>query len=129
MIRSTGSSSIGSVRTTLNIADDVLLAAKELGKRERKSTGRVISELARRALLRSEVPHAAEGRDGEPETFFGFRPLPRRGVLVMHDIDDVPVGHVASVLGIPLFTVYSRLRKARRELEAAVRRLLKEADA
>ncbi|HMF43627.1 MAG TPA: sigma-70 family RNA polymerase sigma factor [Polyangia bacterium] len=56
-------------------------------------------------------------------------PLPRRAVLVMHDIDDVSVGNVASVLDIPLFTVYSRLRKARRELEAAVRRLLKEADA
>jgi RNA polymerase sigma-70 factor (ECF subfamily) len=54
-------------------------------------------------------------------------PLPRRAVLVMHDIDDVPVGEVASVLDIPLFTAYSRLRKARRELEAAVRRLLKEA--
>ncbi len=56
-------------------------------------------------------------------------PLPRRAVLVMHDIDDVPVSHVASVLEIPLFTVYSRLRKARRELEAAIRRMLKEADA
>ena len=56
-------------------------------------------------------------------------PLPRRAVLVMHDIDDVPVGEVAAVLAIPLFTVYSRLRKARRELEAAVKRMLKEADA
>ena len=56
-------------------------------------------------------------------------PLPRRGVLVMHDIDDVPVSEVGSALDIPLFTVYSRLRKARRELEAAIRRLLKEADA
>ena len=56
-------------------------------------------------------------------------PLPRRAVLVMHDIDDVPVSEVASILEIPLFTVYSRLRKARRELEAAIRRLLKEADA
>jgi RNA polymerase sigma-70 factor, ECF subfamily len=55
-------------------------------------------------------------------------PLPRRAVLVMHDIDDIPVGQVAAALEIPLFTVYSRLRKARRELEAAVRRLLKEAD-
>ena len=54
-------------------------------------------------------------------------PLPRRAVLVMHDIDDVPVGEVASMLDIPRFTVYSRLRKARRELEAAVRRILKEA--
>jgi RNA polymerase sigma-70 factor (ECF subfamily) len=56
-------------------------------------------------------------------------PLPRRAVLVMHDLDDVPVGEVAAVLAIPRFTVYSRLRKARRELEDAVRRTLKEADA
>ena len=56
-------------------------------------------------------------------------PLPRRAVLVMHDIDDVPVSEVAVVLEIPVFTVYSRLRKARRELEAAMRRMLKEADA
>jgi RNA polymerase sigma-70 factor (ECF subfamily) len=54
-------------------------------------------------------------------------PLPRRAVLVMHDIDDVPVEDVAAALGIPRFTVYSRLRKARRELEAAVRRLTNEA--
>ena len=56
-------------------------------------------------------------------------PLARRAVLVMHDIDDVPVREVAAVLDIPLFTVYSRLRKARRELEAAIRRVLREADA
>jgi RNA polymerase sigma-70 factor (ECF subfamily) len=56
-------------------------------------------------------------------------PLPRRAVLVMHDIDDIPVSQVASTLDIPLFTVYSRLRKARRELEAAIRRIVKEADA
>ena len=50
-------------------------------------------------------------------------PLPRRAVLVMHDLDDVPAAEVASALGIPRFTVYSRLRKARREMETAVRRL------
>ena len=56
-------------------------------------------------------------------------PLRRRAVLVMHDLDEIPVADVASVLGIPLFTAYSRLRKARRELEVAVRQLLREADA
>ena len=55
-------------------------------------------------------------------------PLPRRAVLVMHDLDDSPVAEVAAVLAIPLFTAYSRLRKARRELETALRRLLKEAE-
>jgi RNA polymerase sigma-70 factor, ECF subfamily len=55
-------------------------------------------------------------------------PLRRRAVLVMHDLDDIPVADVASVLGIPRFTAYSRLRKARRELEVTLRRLLREAD-
>jgi len=47
-------------------------------------------------------------------------PLPRRAVLVMHDIDQVPVQEVAATLSIPLFTAYSRLRKARLELGAAI---------
>jgi RNA polymerase sigma-70 factor (ECF subfamily) len=56
-------------------------------------------------------------------------PLPRRAVLVMHDLDDVPMAQVASALSIPRFTAYSRLRKARRELEVALKRLLKESEA
>ena len=53
-------------------------------------------------------------------------PMPRRAVLIMRDLDDVSMEDIAAVLSIPRFTAYSRLRKARRELEAAVRRLLKE---
>jgi len=51
-------------------------------------------------------------------------PLRRRAVLIMHEIDDVPVAVVAAALKIPKFTVYSRLRKARRELASALRRML-----
>ena len=47
-------------------------------------------------------------------------PLERRAVLIMHDLDEVPVKAVAAALSIPLFTAYSRLRKARRELKAVV---------
>lgn len=53
-------------------------------------------------------------------------PLPRRAVVVMHDIDEVPVVEIASALKIPLFTVYSRLRKGRIELGTALRRLARE---
>ena len=53
-------------------------------------------------------------------------PLQRRAVLVMHDLDEVPMGQVAKALSIPLFTAYSRLRKARKELEAAIRRIGRE---
>jgi hypothetical protein len=38
------------VRTTLDIDDDVLQAAKELAAARKKTTGQVLSELARKAL-------------------------------------------------------------------------------
>lgn len=50
-------------------------------------------------------------------------PLVRRALLIMHELDEVPVGEIAKTLRLPLFTVYSRLRKGRRELEKALRRM------
>jgi RNA polymerase sigma-70 factor (ECF subfamily) len=47
----------------------------------------------------------------------------RRAVLVMHDIDETPMPLIAEVLGVPLNTGYSRLRLARVDFAAAVRRL------
>ena len=52
-------------------------------------------------------------------------PLDRRAVLLMHDLDETPMREIAAELRIPLFTVYSRLRKARKELDAALTRLQK----
>ena len=49
--------------------------------------------------------------------------LDRRAVLLLHDIDDVPVPEIAKLLRIPLDTAYSRLRLARAQLAAAVTRL------
>ena len=54
-------------------------------------------------------------------------PLPRRAVLVMHDIEELPMRVITATLSVPLFTGYSRLRKARREFEAAVEALRREA--
>jgi RNA polymerase sigma-70 factor (ECF subfamily) len=51
--------------------------------------------------------------------------LDRRAVLLLHDIDEVPVPAIAQELGIPVPTAYSRLRLAREELTAAVTRLRK----
>jgi RNA polymerase sigma-70 factor (ECF subfamily) len=53
-------------------------------------------------------------------------PLPRRVVVVMHDLDGVPIADVAQQLHISRFGAYARLRKARKELANAVRRLLRE---
>jgi RNA polymerase sigma-70 factor, ECF subfamily len=50
-------------------------------------------------------------------------PLERRAVLILHDVDEVSMREIAEELEIPLFTAYSRLRKARKELDAALVRL------
>ncbi|HEX3769426.1 MAG TPA: RNA polymerase sigma factor [Polyangiaceae bacterium] len=48
--------------------------------------------------------------------------LSRRAVLVLHEIEEMTAREIASVLGIPLNTVYSRLRVGRLELEQALAR-------
>jgi|GEM_PF-2145961 len=50
------------MRTTLDIADDILFAAKELAQREKKSLGQVISELARRAFVAPATPSPSGAR-------------------------------------------------------------------
>jgi hypothetical protein len=73
------------MRTTLDIADDVLVAAKDLGRREKKTAGQMISDLARRALISVSLPQAKSARTGKSEEFHGFRPFPRRGGLVSNE--------------------------------------------
>jgi hypothetical protein len=66
------------MRTTLNIEDDVLYAVKERARRERRTAGEVLSELAREALTgRHRGDEIAKG-----ESFYGFEPFPHRGPAV-----------------------------------------------
>jgi hypothetical protein len=44
------------MRTTLDIDDDILQAAKELAQAEKKTAGQVLSELARKALTQATRP-------------------------------------------------------------------------
>ncbi|MCC6870381.1 MAG: CopG family transcriptional regulator [Burkholderiales bacterium] len=59
------------MRTTLDIDDDVLLAAKERVRRERTTAGQVISALARSALTDTPPPFTLT----KTEAFHGFRPF------------------------------------------------------
>ena len=76
--------SITLMRTTLDIDDDVLRAAKELARAGKRSAGEVISELARQSLTRTAGPLDAamlEVRDG-------FVLLPSRGGVVTKELVD-----------------------------------------
>jgi hypothetical protein len=64
------------MRTTLEIDDDVLQAAKELAKAEKKTAGRVLSELARKGLT---VPGETEPMLEDLVLKNGFYVFPRSG--------------------------------------------------
>ena len=72
------------MRTTLDIANDVLQAAKERARREKRTTGEIISELARRALNAPPEPAHAP----PPKVRNGFRPFPKRGGIVTNELID-----------------------------------------
>jgi hypothetical protein len=66
------------MRTTLEIDDDVLAAAKELAEQQKTTAGRVLSDLARQALTRP-VRRAQLQRNG-------FSVLPKRGDVVTTEL-------------------------------------------
>lgn len=66
------------MRTTLTIDDDVLLATRERARRDGRTVGQVLSELARQALT---TPQPADAAPDTPD-FHGFAPLPHRGTTV-----------------------------------------------
>ena len=71
------------MRTTINIDDDVLLAVQERARRERRTSGMVLSDLARQALTGQHDRSGEEGADHH-----GFRPLPSRGKAVSNALID-----------------------------------------
>ena len=83
------------MRTTLDIADDVLFAAKEIARRDKKPLGQIISDLARRAFAQpaqgtaqaGEVL-AAQHQVSENLADYGIHPLPARGSIVSNELID-----------------------------------------
>lgn len=73
------------MRTTLDIDDDVLLAAKERARREGRTAGEVVSALARRGL---QAPRDIPSGVAEPAAIYGLRPLPSRGGVVTNELID-----------------------------------------
>lgn len=73
------------MRTTLDIDGDVLIAAKELARRERKTVGKLVSDLMREAL-RARAGSARETR--ARRELYGFKPIPAGGSVVTNELVD-----------------------------------------
>lgn len=69
------------MRTTLDLDDDVLLAVKERARRQKRTAGEVLSELAREALVGKAAPSSVRSAHG-------FAPLPHRGPAVSNALID-----------------------------------------
>ena len=76
------------MRTTLNIDNDLLLAVREIARRDSESMGRTVSHLLRQVLARDESD--GTGRMDALAPFgmdeFGFRPFPPRGGNVTNEL-------------------------------------------
>jgi hypothetical protein len=66
------------MRTTMNIDDDVLQAARELATKQKSTAGRIISALARRTLVGAARPKRPRTKNAVPV-------LPRRGDVITLD--------------------------------------------
>jgi hypothetical protein len=76
------------MRTTLDIDDDVLAAAKELAQAQNSTAGEVISDLVRKALTFGE---STEARQAAPHGLLyeeGWYVLPSRGAVVTNELID-----------------------------------------
>jgi RNA polymerase sigma-70 factor (ECF subfamily) len=101
---------------------------------------RVASEFSRSVKSKREdvtdaMPEHADPADGPEERVQGREARARldevlamlddekRAVLVLFEIEELPAEVVAEIVGVPVGTVYSRLRAARDEFERAIVRL------
>jgi len=70
------------MRTTLDIDEDLLAAAKELARKEGSTAGQVVSRLLRRSLTGQQAATGAKRKSAA-----GFEPfLAKAGVVITNDL-------------------------------------------
>ena len=74
------------MRTTLDIDNDVLAAAKELARQQNLSAGQVVSQLLRRVLTgQADNSIASQDAGLRSQSVAGFRPFPAGKTVVTND--------------------------------------------
>jgi RNA polymerase sigma-70 factor (ECF subfamily) len=92
----------------------------------RKAQRETVRDTAEEAVDEADGPDALLDRARKRRLVLlalGEIELERRAVFVLHELDGVTCDAIAQSLGIPLGTVYSRLRLARQDFAAKMRRL------
>ncbi|MDP1525193.1 MAG: hypothetical protein Q8M20_05250 [Rhodocyclaceae bacterium] len=71
------------MRTTLDIDNDVLTAAKELARQQNLAIGKIVSRMLREAISGKSML-----ADAQSPVVAGFRPFPVRGSIVTDEAID-----------------------------------------
>jgi hypothetical protein len=108
------------MRTTLDIDDDVLAAAKDLARAEGRSMGQIISDLARRGLTQPTFADAGHGGFAEAQAAYTTDDWPifqrRSGAPVTSD----HIRRIEDELDLADATPFDVARNAPRQFEDAV---------
>ncbi len=74
------------MRTTLDIDNDVLEAAKELARKQNASTSQIVSQLLRKALTgQTENTLTSKSANSKTPSVAGFHPFPVGKTVVTND--------------------------------------------
>jgi len=99
--------------------------ASEWRRHQKKHT---VTEPASSEDQRSDFPDPEQQFSGQQEAALVGKALQhieleRRAVFIAFELEEMPMPEIATNLGIPLNTAYSRLRLARKEFSDAIRKL------
>lgn len=85
----------------------------------RRSLRRLAAATRALVLLEQPITHESPGRAADLEQCLNTLPLAKRSVVVLADIEGFSCEEIASMLKIPIGTVWTRLYYARRKLRQA----------
>ena len=91
-------------------------------RRRRQARGRFFAALSVLAGTRAAAvdPRAAMAARGDIERALRLISEPKRVTLLMAEVEEMSCAEIATVLQIPIGTVWTRLHAARRELRQAL---------
>jgi len=111
----------GLVRTWLfGICMRVAAGHRRRAYRRHEETGADLAEDARTDDASPEDAAVAMQDRARLSAILDTMDLERRALFVMFELDEVPCEEIASILGVPVGTVHSRLHAARKAFQAAV---------
>jgi RNA polymerase sigma-70 factor (ECF subfamily) len=114
-----------SARMTTWLFGICMRVASAYRRRAHRRREQVVADVPEEGLIDEGGPeHDAAARQARERLIeiLDLMDLEKRALFVMFELDELPCDEIASVLGVPVGTVHSRLHAARKDFQAALAR-------